>query len=811
MFALLLTLACTRNPPEPVDQDGDGVVASEDCDDQDPARFPGNSEVCDGLDNDCDGDLDEADADWDSSTGGLWFADIDGDGFGDPGVPLEACSQPADSADNDMDCDDAHTAASPIGVEICDGLDNDCDGSVDPVDALDAGTWYADLDGDGFGRADLSVTACSAPPSYGEDATDCDDEDAAVNPDATEVCDGQDNDCDGQTDPSTAADASTWYRDRDDDGYGDPDASVSACEQPEIYVSDSSDCDDLAAAVNPAATEVCDSVDNDCDGSVDPGTSADALTWYSDSDEDGFGDPSAPQQACTQPSGAVSDASDCDDADGSVNPDATEVCDSVDNDCDGSVDPATSADAATWYQDSDGDGYGDASTTTTACTQPSGSVSDDTDCDDSDAQVNPGATEICDGADTDCDSSTSEVGMVTWTDSSGSSDVTADWSGSSSAPAALAYSSAGTLSVCEGTWYVDLTLSADIDVVGYGDTPSDVVLDGAGLNTVVEVDTASTTVSLSNLSIENGSTDTLLFGQDAAGGLVCDVAATVELDAMAFNSNTGNFGGALAFNGCELDATDLSMDSNSSNRGGDLFFYNSSFSVDGLEQSGAYGRNYGGAIYADGATGSLSDVSSSGGSSGRGGWLYAWSSTLTIEDADVSGASASTYGGAIDQGWGTLEISDSSLSGNTSGSRGGGIYVYSGTLTLTDSELSGNDGGSLAGGIYGASSTVELDGTHVDDNTASQYGAGYFNAGSLVCDGSSNAAGFHRNISTVFTATGALTIYQGQFTATSCDFGVSGSGDDNSPVDFQIYTGGATITGNYEDGETFTCASGTCI
>ncbi|MCB9798062.1 MAG: putative metal-binding motif-containing protein, partial [Alphaproteobacteria bacterium] len=128
-----------------------------------------------------------------------------------------------------------------------------------------------------------------------------------------------------------------------------------------------------------------------------------------------YGDASSPSAACEAPSGTVSDDSDCDDSDAAVNPAATEVCDGIDNDCDGSTDPSSSADASTWYADSDGDGYGDPNSATAACTQPSGTTTDTQDCDDSDAAVNPGALEVCDSVDNDCDGSTDDSGA--WWDS----------------------------------------------------------------------------------------------------------------------------------------------------------------------------------------------------------------------------------------------------------------------------------------------------------------------------------------------------------------------------------------------------------
>jgi hypothetical protein len=123
-------------------------------------------------------------------------------------------------------------------------------------------------------------------------------------------------------------------------------------------------------------------------------------TWYVDADGDGYGGTQG-TSACEQPAGYVAARGDCDDGDASVNPGEAEVCmDGVDNDCDGETDE----DVRTWYADADGDGYGDATVETTACDAPAGYVSDDTDCDDGDAGVNPRHAEICrDGVDNDCD------------------------------------------------------------------------------------------------------------------------------------------------------------------------------------------------------------------------------------------------------------------------------------------------------------------------------------------------------------------------------------------------------------------------
>ncbi len=217
-----------------------------------------------------------------------WYRDADSDGYGAGEVKM-ACDQPDGFVAQDGDCNDEDAAFHPGAPEedCTDPEDYNCDGS----------TGYADADGDGY-------PACE----------DCDDEDATRSPGEEESCNGIDDDCDG----------SLPEEEVDDDGDG-----LSECE---------GDCDDTNDAVNPSATEICNGIDDDCEGSADGPDAVDASTWYEDADEDGFGSIKSTTQACEEPSGYTSDNTDCDDTDGAVNPDGTEVCDGVDNDCDGSTD-----------------------------------------------------------------------------------------------------------------------------------------------------------------------------------------------------------------------------------------------------------------------------------------------------------------------------------------------------------------------------------------------------------------------------------------------------------------------------------------
>ncbi len=435
------------------DADGDGFAACEDCDDGSPTVSPLGTEVCDGVDNDCDGTVDEDDA-VDAVT---WFADSDVDGTGDDAVSVEACEAPSGYVSDDSDCDDTDGSVHPGALETCDGLDNDCDALVDDADpSLSGGTvFYGDSDGDGYGGQQYQQVACSAPAGFVTNADDCDDLDASSHPGGSEVCDGVDNDCDTQVDEGVQA---TWYQDSDGDGYGNGSVSQESCDMPTGYVENASDCDDFDAATHPGSYEICDAVDNDCDGAVDE----DAINggiFYLDSDGDGYGSLAGWVSACSVPSGYAANASDCDDGDATVSPGGAEACNGVDSDCNGLVDDGV---GSTFYLDSDGDGHGDPNATTTSCNQPGGYVAGADDCDDSDGAVNPSATELCDGLDNDCDGTVDGVGSL------GSGAVCA---GESCQAILTALPGSG-----DGTYWLD----PDQDGSGAFETYCDMTSDGGG-------------------------------------------------------------------------------------------------------------------------------------------------------------------------------------------------------------------------------------------------------------------------------------------------------------------------------------------
>ncbi|MCB9758593.1 MAG: hypothetical protein H6739_02010 [Alphaproteobacteria bacterium] len=458
LAALLLSAAGCRNTDKDVinetavdasgvvvDEDGDGFGAGVDCDDTSAAINPNAPEVCNGLDDDCDGQVDV-----DATDAATWYVDTDGDGWGNPLISEAACEAPAGYVADAGDCDDGDNQYYPGAPEddCTDPNDYNCDGSVG----------YADADGDGY-------PACE----------ECDDTNRSVNPSATEVCDGLDNDCDGEADVG-AVDAQTFYQDTDGDGFGDPTTATEACEQTTGYVANADDCDDAVSTVNPDADELCNTLDDDCDGDTDEDDAVDAPTWYVDADGDGYGNARYSQAACAQPAGYADNADDCDDGEPLAWTGAAESCDEVDNDCDSSTDEGVTG---TYYLDDDGDGYGVSSTTTAACSLPSGYAATDGDCDDTDSAYNPGATPGCDGEDYDCDGLVDNDG-----DGDGYADITCGGTDCDDTDASILPESNGgcaigatCLDVLAAGFTTDDVYTIDPDGYGTGDDPVDVYCD----------------------------------------------------------------------------------------------------------------------------------------------------------------------------------------------------------------------------------------------------------------------------------------------------------------------------------------------
>ena len=394
------------------DDDNDQTADEDDCAPLDPAVHPGAPELCNGVDDDCNGLIDDG------------FGDLDGDGTAD-------CLDEDDDGDGVADVDDN----CPVDANA-NQVDTDGDGAGDACDEDD--------DGD----ADLDVTDCAPlDPTKGHKNT--------------EVCNGQDDDCDGEIDeifPDLDGDGDADCVDEDDDGDGvndvddncpvtpnpsqidfDGDGTGDACEDDADGDGDpdATDCNPLDPEVHHGAVEVCNGKDDNCNSIADegfPDTDGDGVADCLDDDDDGDGVPDVddncpllanPGQADGDGDGVGDlcdddddgdgdpDATDCNPQDPAIHHGATESCNGMDDDCDTLIDEEDSEGCTVYYYSGDGDGYGIELLSKCLCAALAPYMTTEFgDCDDNNAAIHPGANEWCNGKDDDCDDVVDEEGSL---------------------------------------------------------------------------------------------------------------------------------------------------------------------------------------------------------------------------------------------------------------------------------------------------------------------------------------------------------------------------------------------------------------
>jgi hypothetical protein len=794
-------------------QPSHAVLSNTDCDDTDAAQHPDANEYCNGEDDDCDADVDEDDA-LDAST---WYLDHDADGYGDVTYVEMSCDQPSGYVADSSDCNDLDSLQYPGADEYCNGEDDDCDAVVDEDDAVDVVTWFLDSDNDGFGDATIANTTCYQPSGYIADSSDCDDADNTQYPGADEYCNGEDDNCDAVVDEDDALDASTWYQDGDSDGYGDLTTANTTCYQPSGYIADNSDCDDADNTQYPGADEYCNGEDDNCDTVVDEDDALDASTWYQDGDSDGYGDGTTANTTCYQPSGYVADSSDCDDADNTQYPGADEYCNGEDDNCDTVVDEDDALDASTWYQDGDSDGYGDGTTANTTCYQPSGYVADNSDCDDTEDSVYPGAAELCDGLDNDCLPATGEYQTISLNQSN-------YLSIQSALDAALP---SETIAICNGTFTEDLTVSNDVTLRSLNGAEY-TTIQGSGASAVILVESGFT---LEGVTVTGG-TGFDLSGQLLGGGIYAwEAEGNLNIIDSIIENNTAEFGGGLI--GPQLHSLTLTgsviRDNSVTISGGGLYVYGPAALTGTVIESNV--AEYGGGLYADEAVLTIDGTSvirsnaaiSSGGGLRTGNAL----SVTLAADTEVSFNQAEYGAGGYLYSDGTItsELIGGNFNNNEATTSGGGLYVY-GPASLTGTVIESN-AAEYGGGLYADEAVLTIDGGNFNSNEATSWGGGLYilesdcvvalsditsntatNGGGLYIYESDCEVALSDITSNTATYGGGLLLWSwsGNFVSTVTNWG-SGA-DDNTPNDVELY-GGVTYTG-LGSGLSFECDTSYC-
>jgi hypothetical protein len=268
------------------------------------------------------------------------------------------------------------------------------------------------------------------------------------------------------------------------------------------------------SAADDSGTNVPDDSGTGDDSGDDSGTGCTKLDWYQDVDGDGFGAGVA-THACEAPGKDwITTSGDCDDALAEVNPDATEICNAIDDDCDEDIDDDDSSVVAiTWYADGDGDGFGDPKgASITSCTGAGGYAPDDAkhppDCDDADDTVYPGAPELCDDLQQDCNTAgwSGDEAVATWYPNAGGyEDWTADLAaGKYGAAAKIPIPDDGELVICDGTWFASLNVTGlDVRITGLHGS-ADTIISGGDDQRPLGAFTDGAVVTATGLTLTQG-------------------------------------------------------------------------------------------------------------------------------------------------------------------------------------------------------------------------------------------------------------------------------------------------------------------
>ncbi|GDX82085.1 hypothetical protein LBMAG42_38960 [Deltaproteobacteria bacterium] len=455
-----------------------------------------------------------------------------------------------------------------------------------------------------------------------------------------------------ETPKDSGDDTASTPPDRDEDGY------------PE-----GADCDDADAAVHPDAADGCDEVDNDCDGEIDEMPD---VAWHPDADADGYGATGGEVLACVRPDGYASGQADCDDSSAEVWPGADEVCDGVDNDCNGEADEGLPLDIPYWL-DADGDGAGDAATLDYACTYPEldDVVANDWDCDDSDPST---PVWVVHGAGAGTGTVDDPFHKVQSGLNSGSSCIL----------------------LGAGNYVEDLQWPAYDTWVRSEEGPEDTVFTGSGTTPVVTVASGSTAASvLQGVTITGG------------GGRKIDSTLVVGASTYYYSKYFG--GGVSVGASSSITLRDVSITEN------DLPVYAESV----VGSSHYVTTSYGGGLYVQGASIALDNVRITGNYAYYGGGAYVTTGEISGVNLLIAANSAYSWAALYADAGSEVAMTASIVNANAGTISPGGLAVYDSKLTLDHVDVVSHDYGVIA-----RSSTLTISNSIFDGNAYGISGTG---------------------------------------------------------------------------------------
>jgi len=264
-----------------------------------------------------------------------FFPDSDMDTYGSSDLTsaIVTCTQPNGYVLFNTDCNDTNASINPSSIELCNSIDEDCDGLID--NGLIFTTYYSDNDYDGFG-INPEISSCTELGlGFSENNFDCNDNNSNQNSLAIEICNNEDDDCNGMVDNGVSF--NNYYGDIDSDGFGSGTAFSSCADLGFGFVLNNEDCNNANSQIFPGASEICNNIDDNCDTQIDEGLVF--QDFYQDIDADGFGAGSATNSCVALGAGFVNNYTDCNDANATINPNAEEIgANGIDENCDGQID-----------------------------------------------------------------------------------------------------------------------------------------------------------------------------------------------------------------------------------------------------------------------------------------------------------------------------------------------------------------------------------------------------------------------------------------------------------------------------------------